>query len=124
MTPALVIVCTVPMAPLFGGRLAGAGTKISGLGSWVEGLDALRKSGAAFIDSDGNEARYAVRVSEDPGLLQGIKLAIVLVKSWQTERAALQLAQCLAPDGLPVTLTTRLGNRFTHASKLAPHTLP
>jgi len=37
-------------------------------------------------------------------------LALVLVKSWQTERAARQLAGCLRPDGLALTLQNGLGN--------------
>jgi 2-dehydropantoate 2-reductase len=36
---------------------------------------------------------------------------LVLVKSWQTERVAKQLADCLADDGLAVTLQNGLGNR-------------
>jgi 2-dehydropantoate 2-reductase len=37
--------------------------------------------------------------------------ALVLVKSWQTERAAEQLSRCLAPDGVALTLQNGLGNR-------------
>ncbi|OGO40917.1 MAG: hypothetical protein A2Z03_03175, partial [Chloroflexi bacterium RBG_16_56_8] len=39
------------------------------------------------------------------------KYALVLVKAWQTERAARQLVDCLADDGLAVTLQNGLGNR-------------
>jgi 2-dehydropantoate 2-reductase len=35
---------------------------------------------------------------------------LVLVKAWQTERAARQLADCLAGDGLALTLQNGLGN--------------
>ena len=34
----------------------------------------------------------------------------MLVKSWQTARAAGQLAECLHPDGLALTLQNGLGN--------------
>ncbi len=40
----------------------------------------------------------------------GAELALVLVKTWQTERAAAQLAACLADDGLAVSLQNGLGN--------------
>jgi 2-dehydropantoate 2-reductase len=39
-----------------------------------------------------------------------VKYAIVLVKAWQTERAAHQLADCLANDGIALTLQNGLGN--------------
>jgi 2-dehydropantoate 2-reductase len=35
----------------------------------------------------------------------------VLVKSWQTERAAAQLAECLSEDGVALTLQNGLGNK-------------
>jgi 2-dehydropantoate 2-reductase len=41
-----------------------------------------------------------------------------LVKSWQTERAARQLADCLAEDGLAMTLQNGLGNREILAEQL------
>jgi 2-dehydropantoate 2-reductase len=41
----------------------------------------------------------------------GVKHALVLVKAWQTERAAAQLKGMLAEDGLAVTLQNGLGNR-------------
>jgi 2-dehydropantoate 2-reductase len=37
----------------------------------------------------------------------------VLVKAWQTERAARHLKECLAQDGIAVTLQNGLGNRET-----------
>jgi 2-dehydropantoate 2-reductase len=52
-----------------------------------------------------------VQATADPAECAGARLALVLVKSWQTERAARQLAECLAPDGLALTLQNGLGNR-------------
>jgi len=43
--------------------------------------------------------------------VSGVKFALVLVKSWQTERAANQLKKSLADDGLALTLQNGLGNR-------------
>jgi 2-dehydropantoate 2-reductase len=45
---------------------------------------------------------------------------LVLVKAWQTERAANQLRDCLADDGLAVTLQNGLGNRETLMQSLGP----
>jgi 2-dehydropantoate 2-reductase len=42
----------------------------------------------------------------------------VLVKSWQTRRAAQQLAECLAEDGLALTLQNGVGNREELARQL------
>ena len=47
-----------------------------------------------------------------------MKHALVLVKAWQTERVAGQLKECLAEDGLAVTLQNGLGNRETLAQSL------
>jgi 2-dehydropantoate 2-reductase len=42
------------------------------------------------------------------------------VKSWQTERAARQLRECLAPDGLALSLQNGLGNEDVLAQALGP----
>ena len=39
---------------------------------------------------------YPVQVTDDPLDCAGARFALVLVKSWQTERAARQLVDCLA----------------------------
>jgi len=46
------------------------------------------------------------------------KFALVLVKSWQTQRAARQLSACLAQDGVVLTLQNGLGNDAILAGKL------
>ena len=81
------------------------------LGTWPEGLSALRQNGARMIDTNGDEKKFFVHASDDPKECQGAKYAIVLVKSWQTERAARQLKECLADDGLAITLQNGLGNQ-------------
>ncbi len=49
-------------------------------------------------------------VARETDPCRGSRLALVLVKSWQTPRAALQLGTCLAPDGIVLTLQNGLGN--------------
>ncbi len=46
-----------------------------------------------------------------PSVRQRTKLALVLVKSWQTGRVARQLVDCLEPEGMALTLQNGLGNR-------------
>jgi len=114
----ILIVGTGALASLFAARLAQAGYSITMLGSWKAGLDALRTQGVRLLDSTGNEHQFPVHAIHDPRQCPGIKHALVLVKAWQTERVAPQLRECLAEDGLAVTLQNGLGNRETLARSL------
>lgn len=114
----ILIVGTGALATLFAARLAQAGNQITMLGMWKEGLEALRNDGARLVDASGNEHRFEVQAIDDPQECRGIKHALVLVKAWQTERVAAQLAECLAEDGLAITLQNGLGNRETLARSL------
>ncbi|MEA3349301.1 MAG: 2-dehydropantoate 2-reductase [Chloroflexota bacterium] len=105
MTDSILIVGTGALANLFAARLAAAGVGVTMLGSWPEGLAALRQDGVRLGDQV-----YPVIATADPADCAGARLALVLVKSWQTERAARQLAECLAPDGIALTLQNGLGN--------------
>jgi 2-dehydropantoate 2-reductase len=83
------------------------------LGTWAEGLRALNENGVRQIDSQGNEKYFRVHATDDPCACKNAKYAILLVKAWQTERAAVQLKECLADDGLALTLQNGLGNYET-----------
>ncbi|MBN2119109.1 MAG: 2-dehydropantoate 2-reductase [Anaerolineales bacterium] len=114
----ILIVGTGALATLFAARLAQAGHPVSMLGTWKEGLEALHRHGARLVAADGNEYHFEVEALSDPRECRGIKHALVLVKAWQTERVAVQLRECLAEDGLAVTLQNGLGNRETLARSL------
>ena len=109
----ILIVGTGALASLFAARLTQAGYNLTMLGTWQEGLYALREHGVRLVDPTGREQRFRVRVTDDPKECTGVKCAIVLVKAWQTERAARQLAECLADDGIALTLQNGLGNYET-----------
>jgi 2-dehydropantoate 2-reductase len=111
MTIDILIVGTGALATLFAARLSSSGPRITILGTWPEGLSALRKNGARMIDANGDEQKVFVHSTDDPKECRGAKYAIVLVKSWQTERAAHQLKECLTDDGLAITLQNGLGNK-------------
>jgi 2-dehydropantoate 2-reductase len=102
----ILLVGTGALATLFAYRLAAAGVEVTLLGTWLEGLAALRENGAK-LDGAGS---FPVRAIDNPADCREAKFALVLVKSWMTERAAHQLADCLAKDGLAVTLQNGLGN--------------
>jgi 2-dehydropantoate 2-reductase len=116
----LLVVGTGALATLFAARLARSGVRVTMLGTWADGVQALRRDGARLVDARGREERYPVAVSAHHRNLPPVRFALVLVKSWQTERAARMLAACLAPDGLALTLQNGLGNREILAAKLGP----
>jgi 2-dehydropantoate 2-reductase len=113
----ILIVGSGSMACLFAARLSAAGVAVTMLAGWPAGLEALRRDGVTVVEADGSERSYPVEVTADPVDCTGARFALVLVKSWQTERAALQLEDCLAAGGVALTLQNGLGNR----EKLAEH---
>lgn len=113
----ILIVGSGALGCLFAARLAQAGYAVNLLGSWVEGIDALNREGVTLLEADRRQS-WPLRASHEPGDFTGAKLALVLVKAWQTSRAAAQLRECLAPDGLALTLQNGLGNRETLAAAL------
>jgi 2-dehydropantoate 2-reductase len=117
MDESLLIVGTGAMACLFASRLTAAGAQVTMLGTWRAGLDALRGHGVRVVEGE-SERTYPVHATDDPYECAGAGLALVLVKSWQTERAAGQLAQCLVPEGVALTLQNGLGNREALAGAL------
>jgi 2-dehydropantoate 2-reductase len=106
------------MACLFAARLSAAGAPVILLGTWREALDRLRREGVCLVEADTCEQVYPVLATDDPRDCAGVQIALVLVKSWQTGRAARQLAECLAPGGLALTLQNGMGNREVLANAL------
>jgi 2-dehydropantoate 2-reductase len=109
----ILLVGTGALATLFAARLSEAGHSVSMLGTWKNGLKALQENGARIVDANGNERAYKVHATDDPREVCGASHALVLVKSWQTERAARQLKESLAENGLAITLQNGIGNKET-----------
>jgi 2-dehydropantoate 2-reductase len=107
----ILIVGSGSMACLFAGRLSAAGVAVTMLAGWPAGLQALRQNGVIVVDADGIESSYPIQITDDPLECMGARFALVLVKSWQTDRAAHQLEDCLAKDGVALTLQNGIGNR-------------
>jgi|SRR5215208_8469199 len=114
----ILIVGTGALATLFAARLKQAGHQITMLGTWSAGLEALRKHGARLVEMDGTEHQFEVQATNDPSQCRGIKSVLVLVKAWQTERVGRQLKECVAEDGLAITLQNGLGNWETLTQSL------
>lgn len=80
------------------------------LGTWAVGIAAVQRAGIQVTDPDGHVWQAPVRATSDPTEVPPADHALVLVKSYQTERAAAWAAQVLKPDGLAVTLQNGLNN--------------
>ena len=114
----ILVIGTGALSTLFAARLSESGHHVSMLGTWKDGIHALNQNGARVSELDGTERAFQVRATDDPGEVQDVKHAIVLVKSWQTKRVAEKLKGILAPDGMVLTLQNGLGNRETLARDL------
>ena len=77
---------------------------------WPEQINAVRQQGLNCIHPDGTITNCTFPVTNDLRELEPVHMALVLVKSYQTSRAAFELAPVLAADGLAVTLQNGLGN--------------
>jgi 2-dehydropantoate 2-reductase len=104
----LTIVGTGAMACLFGARLA-RHARVTLLGTWQDAIREINSSGIV-VKENGKEWSAKVRATSDLQDCADSQLAMVMVKSWQTSRAADQLAVCLASDGVALTLQNGLGN--------------
>lgn len=108
--PQILIVGSGALATLFAARLSLAGVNVALIGGWEAALDAIAQFGARLRTPSGTHAG-AVRVYRYPRECRGIPLALVLVKAWQTARAASVLTECLPSNGLALTLQNGMGNR-------------
>jgi 2-dehydropantoate 2-reductase len=98
------------MACLFAARLSAAGERVALLDDWAEGLQALRSHGVRLLDETGATHAYPIQVIEPSQPGPPVEVALVLVKTWQTQCAAQQLENHLRPNGLALTLQNGLGN--------------
>jgi len=106
----VLIVGSGALALLFGAWLGAAGYPVTLLGSWRQGVEAVRERGI-YLWSGECRLHVPARAVFTPQEAGPVRWALVLVKSWQTERAAYQLRECLSEDGLALTLQNGLGNR-------------
>jgi 2-dehydropantoate 2-reductase len=104
----LLILGTGAMACWFAARLA-RHADIVLAGRWIAGLDALRRRGV-ILEQNGARIERRVGVADYSDELPPFRLALVLVKAYQTEAAARRLSRWLTPDGVAVTLQNGLGN--------------
>ncbi len=105
----IAVIGTGALACVFAAHLSAQADLVM-LGTWPEGVRALADDGIRVTDPDGRTWRTAVTVSADPEVAAGADVALVLVKSYQTARAARWARQVLREDGLALTLQNGLDN--------------
>jgi 2-dehydropantoate 2-reductase len=94
---------------LFGARLSRVADVVL-VGHWPEQLVALQNHGLQLTAPGGQQHHYPLCATDDLRQVSRADLILLLVKSPQTERAARQAAQILAPAGVALTLQNGLGN--------------
>jgi 2-dehydropantoate 2-reductase len=105
------------MGSLFAARLSSFAEVVM-LGSWAEQLDTVRKQGLALYDLDGDASRHRFTATSMAADASPSDIALLLVKSWQTEVAASLAKKSLASEGLAITLQNGLGNLETLAKRV------
>jgi 2-dehydropantoate 2-reductase len=101
------------------GLLAAAGVPVVGVCRRAEHREKVSSHGL-LLREDGKESRITLPVFQELPSGQAVALAVILVKSFDTEGAAQSLAGRIAPDTPVLTLQNGLGNAETLAAHLAP----
>ncbi len=107
------------MGTLFGSKLSPL-AQVTLFGNWPEQIQTLRREGLTITHPDGRQTRQQVQVTDNLNEMPTADVALILVKSHQTARAARQAANILQPDGLAITLQNGLGNQATLAEAVGP----
>ncbi|MBI5348177.1 MAG: 2-dehydropantoate 2-reductase, partial [Chloroflexi bacterium] len=71
-----------------------------------------------ILEDDSGSRAFRVKATSDVRDCEGTELALVLVKSYQTEKVAKEIKKFLAPDGVALTLQNGLGNYESLANEL------
>ena len=97
------------MGSLFAGRLSNL-AQVTMLGSWADQLDTINRLGLRIINLDGSEDHRDVRAMNLVDDIGPCDLALIVVKGWQTKRAAGQAREILSEKGVALTLQNGIGN--------------
>ncbi|MDY7041650.1 MAG: 2-dehydropantoate 2-reductase [Chloroflexota bacterium] len=113
----IAIVGAGAMGSLFGAKLSDV-AQVTLLDPWREHVAAIRRDGLRITALDGREVTVQVAATDDPDEVDPVDLAIIFVKSHQTEMAARWTKRFLQEDGLALTLQNGVGNAQTIAGVL------
>ncbi|MEW5958717.1 MAG: 2-dehydropantoate 2-reductase [Chloroflexota bacterium] len=107
------------MGTLFGSRLSPL-AEVTLFGRWPEQIETLRRHGLTITQPDGRQTHHWLQVTNNLQDMPPADIALILVKSRQTARAARQAANILQPAGLAITLQNGLGNLEKLARAVEP----
>jgi 2-dehydropantoate 2-reductase len=105
----VAVLGTGALGCVFSARLAEL-AEVWMLGTWQEGLAAVQRNGVWIEEPDGRVHAERVLTSNNPSAVPTADIALILVKSYQTDRAAAWAGQVLHASGLAVTLQNGLDN--------------
>jgi 2-dehydropantoate 2-reductase len=97
------------MGALFGVALARTGAELACFDPRADVLEAIARDGLR-IDGVLGERQVPARAATDPGVIEPVHLALVLVDSGATVDAARTARACLRDDGFALTLQNGIGN--------------
>jgi 2-dehydropantoate 2-reductase len=92
---------------------------VSLIGHWPAQLAAIQQHGLFVDNGHGRQTNIKLHITNDPASLPATNLILVLVKSYQTAKAAQLAAKLIAADGLVMTLQNGLGNVETLTAVLS-----
>ncbi len=119
----IAIIGTGALASLFAARLSQVATTFM-IGTWQAQIDAINQAGITVAGQDKQQEIYqvlALHAGHLPHDLPPADVAIVLVKSYQTARAAERISAVLKPSGIVLSLQNGLGNKEILESALPDH---
>ena len=105
----IAIIGAGAMGSLFGGLLSPV-AQVHLVDPWQEHVDAIRRDGLCLVEG-GEDKILQLSATSDPAEVSSADLAIIFLKSHQTEWGAQIARRVLRPDGLALTLQNGLGNR-------------
>jgi len=103
------IIGTGALASLFAARLSDVSDLVM-VGSWQAQIDAVLANGLILIEMNGHSTSHLLTITNDPYSVDPVDVALVLVKSYQTETAVSRIQPLLSPNGLIITLQNGVGN--------------
>lgn len=80
------------------------------VGSWAAQIEAVQASGLTLIEVNGRSHTIPLAITNNPDTVGLVDVALVLVKSYQTETAVSRIQPLLSANGLVITLQNGLGN--------------
>src|SRR5690606_14549612 len=109
----VAILGTGAMGTYFAAKLYPVADKVTLFGNWKKQKEVIRKKGLVVWDTEGKSETIPLQVLELEKAKSEYDLVLVLVKSWQTERAALsakQLVNTSNANSRVLSLQNGMGN--------------